>query len=224
MEVDTLSRAYLPLNSISTGLTRVRVSEDINVSLELTSGSGGGAGAVATVMSDGSIVIGGCGGGAGGGAGGGGGGAGGGAGGGGGGGAGGGAGGGGGGGAGGGAGGSGGGGGGGGAGGSGGGSCNVFTTKTGSSLALVYGDILEWNIGEGGKGGTLSEINGSDGGDSYIKLNGKLLTGDLFLGNNPVPGGKGGQISETTTSSTIMPIMSGGSGRSGSIKILNLLI
>lgn len=87
---------------------------------------------------------------------------------------------------------------------------------------LKHGDILTWIVGQGGEGGySHGSVHGKDGGRSIAYLNEYLLTGDMFSGENPVPGGKGGRAPSCESYGTALMTMisRGGSGTSGNIGV-----
>jgi len=56
---------------------------------------------------------------------------------------------------------------------------NMFSTKPNNRYKLKAGSILTWVVGRGGF---------DKGGASSIYVDGELITGDSFVGENPVPG------------------------------------
>jgi len=100
-------------------------------------------------------------------------------------------------------------------GGGGGGSGAMFSTDDGMSLSLAAGDMLDWKIGVGGAGGTFNGTDGKAGGDSYIKLNGVLLSGPTFVGPNPILGGEPGKAGTLSGGGDGGGSPSGGKGGGG---------
>lgn len=66
---------------------------------------------------------------------------------------------------------------------------NMFYTKPGCKYQLQAGSILTWVVGR-------------EGNASSIYVDGELMTGDIFIGENPVPGVKSRNSKYTTICDT----------------------